>query len=256
MEQKIPDRRGISGSTLKIIAMVAMLIDHIGAALLVRWMKTGAGMVFLPGVSMTIMDHPIYPIYRVFRWIGRIAFPIFIFLMVEGLHYTGNRWKYVARMFAFAVLSEIPFDLAFNGRWCDFFYQNIFFTLLIGLLACIGLDAICKKCTGVAKFFCMLAVIGLSAGLAEVIHTDYGAMGIVCIVVIFLCRGNRKEQMLLGCTVFAYEITAPLAFVPIYFYNGKRGLKLKYFFYAFYPLHLFVIWLVAVKMGLGDMKVV
>ena len=64
-------------------------------------------------------------------------------------------------------------------------------------------------------------------------------------------RRKKPLQIAAGCLVFLWEVTAPLAFIPIAFYNGKRGLKMKYFFYAFYPVHLFLIWLVCLLMGMG-----
>ena len=116
-------QKGLSGSTLKLIAIITMLIDHIGAAVIARLLIAGQGSEML------------YKIYYAMRAVGRVAFPIFCFLLVEGFFYTGSRKKYALRLFGFALLSEIPFDLAFSGKILEFGYQNVFFTLLIGLLS-------------------------------------------------------------------------------------------------------------------------
>ena len=107
-------QKGLSGSTLKLIAIITMLIDHIGAAVIARLLIAGQGSEML------------YKIYYAMRAVGRVAFPIFCFLLVEGFFYTGSRKKYALRLFGFALLSEIPFDLAFSGKILEFGYQNVF----------------------------------------------------------------------------------------------------------------------------------
>lgn len=108
--------KNVTGSTLKIIAIVTMLIDHTAAVLLHNNM--------------------------IMRAIGRIAFPIFIFLLIEGAIHTKSKLKYALRLSLFALLSEIPFDLAFNGGAFYFGYQNVFFTLAIGMFMIIGFDLV------------------------------------------------------------------------------------------------------------------
>ena len=93
---------------LKCIAIITMLIDHIGAVL--------------------------FPENLVLRYIGRISFPIFCFLLAEGFYHTKNVKKYMMRLAVFAVLSEIPYDLAFRNTYIEFTRQNVFFTLLIGVV--------------------------------------------------------------------------------------------------------------------------
>lgn len=233
------NKRGISGSTLKIIALITMLIDHVAATVLAR-------IILVNGY-----DEAVYNCYTVMRKIGRIAFPIFIFLMIEGFSKTSSRRKYLLRMAVFAVISEIPFDLAFSAKVLEFSYQNIFFTLLIGMLVMWTFDYIGKKEWNVwvqLALYLLVFVVGME--LAEIMHTDYGAKGIMCIVAIYLFRWNRMLQLVAGSVSFLWEIPAPLAFIPIAFYNGKRGLKLKYIFYVFYPLHLIILYLICMAMGI------
>ncbi len=257
-------KKGISGSTLKIIALVTMLIDHFGAIILGRMMdQRGIYEILNSADATTVLKWMgeyggLFLVYTILRFIGRVAFPIFIFLMVEGFARTRNKWKYLLRMLLFAVLSEIPFDLALRNQVLEFTYQNIFFTLAIGLLAMIICEYIEKhvwsKNTIGSKLLAVIftaAVIVAAMVLAEVIASDYGWSGIACIMAIFLFRKNKVFQIVAGCIAFIWEFTAPLAFIPIAFYNGKRGLKLKYFFYAFYPVHLLILYVISVLCGLG-----
>lgn len=125
--EKVIAKSGISGSTLKLIAIFTMLIDHTAATVILQMINNGIG-------GQTLID-----IYWVMRSIGRMAFPVFCFLLVEVQIYT-QQGKYAARMFIFALISEIPFDLAINNTVLEFKSNNVFFTLLLGLLAITVLD--------------------------------------------------------------------------------------------------------------------
>ena len=256
MEQK---SRGISGSTLKLIAVVTMLIDHVGAVVVWRMILFNAD---TNGMEGMIPYDRLTQIYMIMRYIGRIAFPIYCFLLVEGFQKTRNKTKYALRLGVFALVSEIPFDLALSSRVLEFDYQNVFFTLFIGLLTMIvmeeaqsRLESAAGSKTGgtlmIAQSLLKLVILAAGALLAEALHTDYGAMGVICILVLYLFRGNKAAQITAGCCAFLWERTAPLAFIPIGFYNGKRGLKLKYFFYLFYPLHLLILYLLCVALGIS-----
>ena len=138
------ERSGISGSTLKIIAIVTMLIDHIGASVLGRLLQTHGinelNVADISALTQWMSDNSVlFWSYTIMRMIGRVAFPIFCFLLIQGFLHTHDVKKYAARLFAFALISELPFDLAFKGK-IDFSYQNVFFTLFIGLMTMIPLD--------------------------------------------------------------------------------------------------------------------
>lgn len=206
--------RGLSGSTLKLIAVISMLIDHTGAVLL-----TGS------------------PYYSLCRTLGRLAFPIFCFLLVEGYVHTHDVKKYASRLAVFALLSEIPFDLAISGNMFNPYYQNVFFTLVLGLATLYGMD---RAADAQGRVIAVLA--GMAA--AALLRTDYSWKGVLAVAVLYQTRENRLWQSIAGALMFCWEPPAMAAFVPLYFYNGKRGIPLKYLFYLFYPGHLLVLVLI------------
>lgn len=248
------NRKGLSGSTLKLIAMIIMLIDHVGATILYRMMLERGVANGIPG---KVLADELYYVYGVMRDIGRLAFPIYCFLLIEGFEKTGSKARYALRLMVFAFVSEIPFDLAFNNQILEFSYQNIFFTLLIGLLGMLVIDRVEKeKGFGIYSFLAGLFITVIAAGIGEILGTDYGAKGVLAIMLMYLFRRNKWAQTLVGCLAFLWETTAPLAFLLLWFYNGRRGLKLKYVFYIFYPLHLLVLYGICLFMGLGGYPMV
>lgn len=227
MEEVVLKKKGISGSTLKLIAIITMLIDHIGASTLVAYMY------FHPEASSEW-----WSVYTIMRRIGRIAFPIFIFLLIEGFYHTRNRFKYARNLFIFGVLSEIPFDLAFSATLFDWEYQNVMFTLLLGFITMWVDDSVGTDFMAYVKsILCFV----LCAGIAYYAQTDYGFFGVVAIYVLYQCRKYKQLFNLTGILLFSWETTAPIAFLFTSFYNGKRGISLKYLFYLFYPVHLLLL---------------
>ena len=226
---------GISGSTLKLIAIFSMLIDHAGATVIrTIWQS--------PVTSSSVSQSQLWSeIYKASRSIGRIAFPIFCFLIVEGFLHTRNVWRYARRLFLFSLISEIPFDLALKGSWYFPEKQNVYFTLLIGLLVLIGLRFFLESPHRLLHWLWPLVLIaGMYA--AFWIDTDYNYKGVFLIAVLYLLRRERFVQCI-GCAVsVAWEMPAPIAAIPICLYNGTRGRQMKYFFYWFYPVHLLVLY--------------
>lgn len=251
--------RGISGSTLKLIAMVTMLIDHVAATILVRIMQQQGLEMYIMGGS----TEPISILYTVMRLIGRLAFPIFVFLLIEGLEHTRNQWNYLLRLVLFAIVSELPFDFAMNldmeqimaGQLLEWGSQNVFFTLSIGLFAMIGIKAV--QAAEIPLWIQIIGEIGIAAVAmlaAYFLHTDYGEIGVLAIVVMYLLRKQRIAGVIAVCWILVFssvlELTALFALVPIVKYNGTRGWKLKWLFYIFYPMHLLILWLICWKMGI------
>lgn len=253
MEQTTEQKRfGLSGSTLKIIAMATMLIDHIGAAVLLRYILD-----MQSHISSIEQYNQLVTLYRVLRGIGRISFPIYCFLLVEGFQKTRNLKRYILRLGIFAVIAEVPFDLCFTSQIFSLSHQSVMLTLLVGVITMWGVSLLERHVKN--RMLLILggaAVIALGAGAAELMNTDYGYLGIMCILVLYALRRVKWVQIAGGCLVFLWEIWAPFAFIPVAFYNGKRGLRLKYVFYLFYPLHLLLLYLICVLMGLGDIPAV
>ena len=118
-------RIGLTGSTLKLIAIVTMFIDHVGAAIVARILLQYRADIPVITAICGVMDyHTLYVVYMTLRTIGRIAFPIFCFLLVEGFLHTRDSRKYAMRLGIFALVSEIPFDLAFSSALLEFEYQH------------------------------------------------------------------------------------------------------------------------------------
>lgn len=256
----IQEKRGIAGSTIKMIAIITMLIDHTAAVVLKR-------MIVEQNLSIAMTMGPMEPIvslYYVMRLIGRLGFPIFIFLLTEGLEHTRNQWKYLLRLFLFALVSEIPFDFAFNlsqeqiasGQILEFTYQNVFFTLTIGLAAIIGIKAIQgTELQPVLKVLLNIGITIVGMALGFLLQTDYDAIGVLAIVMMYLLRQRKTLAVFTTCLVLMFssslEISAFLVLLPIGTYNGKRGWNLKWVFYVFYPAHLLILWLICFGMGIA-----
>ena len=230
-----------SGTALKTIACITMLVDHIGASCIEAGILT-------PGLDVgalsqdTLSAYPLYRLDMVLRFTGRLAFPLFCFLLVEGFIHTHNVKRYVQRLLLFGLLSEVPFDLAFFRTPFAPQHQNVYWTLALGVLAMAGLRHF-EKPDGTASVKSLLCV-GACALTAFLASTDYHAIGVLIICTLYLARADRKRQCLAGAVLFLFELTAPLAFVLVWFYNGQRGAcspLLKKAFYWFYPVHLLVL---------------
>ena len=231
-------KRGLTGSTLKTIALFSMLIDHFTAVFEWGSMHTGS-MLFT------------YEEYYFLRGVGRLAFPIYCFLLVEGYVHTRNVAKYLVRLFLFGLVSEIPFDLAFRHTFLVWSYQNVYFTLFLGLLAVTMWDFITKKdprhC-GMGRILLALSAIAFIAFLGRVGNTDYGEWGVLTISALYIFRSSEwlRDLFSAGALLMASRLEAVgfVEYVLFHFYNGERGRQPKYFFYLFYPVHLLLLVLI------------
>ncbi|MCI8598340.1 MAG: conjugal transfer protein TraX [Lachnospiraceae bacterium] len=236
----IPPKKPFYGSTLKWIAIGTMFIDHIGACLLEVFVMNVYGNSPLAGQIDNLMFW--YEIDRGLRLVGRIAFPIFCFLLVVGALHTRNLNKYMGRLAVFAFISEIPFDLAFHNQLFYWGSQNVYFTLLIGLGAIWILKNEKHK-----SLWGMIGLVFLVLG-AQYCKTDYGAVGVLVIIFMYVFRDYPWLRCLASVGTLVglstLEIPAVLAFGGIALYNGERGRQPRYFFYAFYPIHLLLLWII------------
>ena len=210
-----------------MIAVITMLIDHTAASILERMLQI---MPAWGPITMANWDNW-YRLDVILRGIGRMAFPIYCFLLVEGFIYTHSKAKYALRLFIFALISEIPFDMALFKSYWDMSHNNVFFTLWIGLLTIWATDFV-------------------------MVHMAYGMSGICAIYVLYMLRNQRQvgfatAVVLLGIMSGTLELLALLMLIPMHFYNGTRGKQHKYFFYAFYPVHLLFLAIICQLIGLG-----
>lgn len=189
------------------------------------------------------LDHTgavLYPSQIWLRCLGRIAFPIFCFLIVEGFFHTRDVRRYMGRLGVFALISEIPYDLAFRGVPLEYAHQNVFFTLLIG----IGMMVLLER----NREWPVKAVILLLAmWLAVLIRSDYNFRGVLLIFVFYIFHESRWLAVTAGgLWNFLYQGVIQkygvLSVLPLALYNGERGRKMKYFFYIFYPVHLLLLY--------------
>lgn len=234
--EKFKSYQRLSAGTLKMIAIVTMLIDHFAAGVYAELYSKGYFIKW--GMTETAAD-----IYYICRGIGRFAFPVFCFLLVEGFFYTKSRVKYLRNLVIFALVSEVPFDLLL-GEKIGFDGQNVFFTLAIALCTVWGITKVKEKFSDepTVSFFLQGTVILAGCLLAFVLKTDYSYYGIVLAVIFYYYRKNRILACLVGYIWFLFEPWCFPAFIALLFYNGKRGIQLKYFFYAFYPAHLLLLY--------------
>lgn len=201
----------MTGFQLKLLAMLAMTADHIGA-------------VFFPEIPLL-------------RWIGRLAMPVLCFFIGEGLRHTRSPRRYLLRLTGFALLSELPFDLAFYGG-IEWGHQNVYFTLALGLLALWAIQS--RDMEG--------WLLALTAALvAELLGCDYGMYGVLLILLLDRFHSARSEQLagaaLLNLAFFGLQTqTLSLIALPLlWLYNGKRGRDDRRLFYLYYPAHLCVL---------------
>lgn len=240
----------MTGSKLKWIATLSMLIDHFGVVIVWPFILANPT---LHGTENHLNATGLVVLYEMMRLIGRIAFPIFIFLLIQGFSHTHNRITYLVRVLVFAIISELPFDLAFNlssqdikeGRLIEFDRQNVFFTLAIGLFSIIVIDAVLNLCKDENIRAMSVAFVGIaSLGLAYVLQGDYKVMGVLAIMLAYAFRQSIAKEMLVCILVLSVaSVTEVFALAGLPFvlkYNGQRGKANKWFFYVFYPAHLLV----------------
>lgn len=219
---------------LKITAIALMVIDHIG-------------LFFFPHIFLL-------------RVIGRLAFPLFAWLIANGAHYSKNMTRYLNRLFMFAMISQIPYYLAFHIVDHNFWSLNILFTLFFGLLAIYGI----QKTPDKKKWVVIIVLCTLAA---ELLRTDYGAMGVLVIVAFYLFFANKKYLVISQIGIFLFflcvqcvllwyhatiretvsdsviELFGLFSLVFIFFYNKEEGPKVTYFFYVFYCMQYIVVYL-------------
>lgn len=205
---------GLNSYQLKMIALTTMIIDH-------------TGIVFFPD-DMHL------------RIIGRIAFILYAFMLAEGAHYTRNIDKYIIRLFIWAIISEIPFDLAIHSKIFDWSKQNIFFLLFLAVLSL-------KYYKRTGNIFYKIIIICITMAVAHILKLDYSWYGIAVIYTFYILKNLNAKYFATGILsllgsikIFAFQLFAPIGFIPILLYNGKIGKPTGRIYYSYYALHLLV----------------
>lgn len=223
---------GISANGLKYLALILMITDHIGAVL--------------------------FPEIRILRYIGRLSFPIYCFLITEGFLHTRNVYKYGLRLLIFALMSEVPFDLAVYGKIFEERAQNVFFTLFLGLLALYFIEFFETKAIKMtAVIICIYVAIAINA--------DYTYLGILMILFFYIFRENVILMVLsvfvinfyFGLSGTGSQKYAALSIFILFMYSGKKKYSNadknekkkinQMIFYAIYPIHLLMLYFIKVK---------
>ena len=222
----------ISGSNLKLLAIIFMTIDHVACFLYPNdWLD----------ITLVNIGSRNINIYFLMRAIGRMAFPIFSFLIVEGFIHTSNRFKYGKNLLIFALLSEIPWNLVHQNT-IYFPTQNIFFTLFLGYLCINAIELYNNN-----KFKLSITLVSLLI-ISILLKADYRCTGIGIIMLMYILRTNRILMSIIGTCLLPSKWIGGLSFIFINLYNGKRGFVkntiIKYSFYLFYPIHLLIIWII------------
>lgn len=250
---------------LKMLAMGTMFIDHAAVAIIYN-------------TGLNEMSPLLGNIGTAMRLVGRMAFPLYAFLLVQGFLWTRSWKSYMARMLLLAFVSEIPFNLVAAGVIRNPHEQNTTMTLLIGLICMKILEMLeqkfqltidvsspgqnensyhrfSRKFLGIVLM--VWAVVG-SMLASELIHGDYGAAGVLLIVALYLFRHRPVEQVEIGCLVivliYGFRLDVLFAWIAFFFisrYNGERGRRLGLFPYVFYPAHLLVVWLAGVMIAMA-----
>ena len=210
-------------------------------------------------ISMCL-DHVKYAIPETRGWItiylGRIAFPLYAFLAVEGYIHTSNIERYIKRLLSFGIISQIPFMFlrTLVGEWM---MLNIMFTLLFGLVAISVFDKLGKK------YYLSIPIVFLFIFMGEVLNVDYGWYGVATVFLFYLCRNHKYYRIItfsILTLLFYYErifynysffyimmyVSVIFSTIIMLFYNGELGKKTNKFYYWFYPAHMIVLYLLSI----------
>lgn len=242
---RIESFKGISSFTLHILAMLFMLCDHLWATL--------------------------FPAAEWLTCIGRLAFPIFAFMIAEGYSHTSNLRRYVLRILIFAAISEVPFDLFYGGSVFYPFHQNVLWTFLIALLSIILIEKAQKRKNRVLGWVLTAFIVLLSFAVGTLAMVDYFGAGVLTVLVFYFFRKRKwwcfaaqliclaviniwiLEGLYYTITIAGHEFQivqqgfALLSLIPIWLYKGEQGHRskpFKYFCYGFYPIHLIVLYII------------
>lgn len=216
-----------NGAQLKYLAFVSMLIDHVNNAL-VTPMLNGEG--FLLHLS------------NLFSILGRIAFPLFVFFIVEGFFKTRSRKSYLTTLLIFGVISEVPFDMFTSKTFFDPYWNNMMFTLTLCLIAIWLIDSLKEKLPNQVAWYVVSIILVILFGLLAMgLSLDYDYHAILVAYLFYIFYDKPLLGAGLGYLSIIKEVYSFLGFAMTLTYNGQRGKQYKWLNYAFYPVHILIL---------------
>ncbi len=230
-------RRTFNLDTIKIVAIITMVIDHLAHNIL-----------YINGFMFRFPA--LVPLYYVMRFIGRISFPLFSFCLIQGYIYTRNFNRYLLRLTILAVVSIIPYNLCAFGTPFEFNAVTSVLLFVIALIILKFSDRVTERFgkRSAAAVLLSLAVTAAGCFLAQVLKIDYGAFGLLFILCLYWFRNDFPSMLVIaGICIYISEgfafsgIGAWIAFFFMYRYNGEKGKNFGYMPYVFYPVHMLVI---------------
>lgn len=217
----------LSGAQLKYIAFISMLIDHTNNALITPMLNGKGALLYISNA---------------FSIIGRIAFPIFMFFLIEGFFKTRSRKKYLASLLIFGLISEVPFDMFVSRTFFEPNWNNMMFTLSLCLGVIWLIDSLRAKLKSTLLWFiASLPILGISCFIATWLSLDYDYHAILVAYIFYIFRQKPIIGAGLGYISIIKELWSILGFGLTLTYNGERGNQYKWLNYAFYPVHLLIL---------------
>lgn len=229
----------LSGAGLKLIAIISMLADHVNKALIYPYLESNHG--FLAFIS------------DVFDIIGRIAFPLFCFMLVEGYFKTRNRKKYLLNLLLFGVISEIPFDMFTTASFFNMNWNNVMFTLALVLVTVWIIDTLKEKMQKRSKalwYLVSILIVLVMCIVSMSLSLDYEHHAILIGYFFYLFHDMPVFAIPFGYASMFKEPWALLGFGLTLTYNGERGKQHKMLYYWFYPVHLLILGLLRLYLGI------
>ena len=229
----------LSGADLKLIAIISMLADHVNKALIYPYLESNHG--FLAFIS------------DVFDIIGRIAFPLFCFMLVEGYFKTRNRKKYLLNLLLFGVISEVPFDMFTTASFFNMNWNNVMFTLALVLVTVWIIDTLKEKMQKRPKalwYLVSILIVLVMCIVSMSLSLDYEHHAILIGYFFYLFHDMPVFAIPFGYASMFKEPWALLGFGLTLTYNGERGKQHKMLYYWFYPVHLLILGLLRLYLGI------
>ena len=223
-QEKLKKFQIFNGAQLKYLAFISMLIDHVNNALITPYLDGTGFLLYLSNI---------------FSVLGRIAFPIFVFFIVEGFFKTDSRKKYLMALLIFGVISEVPFDMFTSKTFFSPYWNNILFTLALCLVTIWIIDTLKEKIYNKILWYVVsVVIVGIFGFLAMELSLDYDYHAIV---VAYIFYDKPILGAGLGYLSIIKELYSFIGFAMTLTYNGERGKQYRWINYFFYPVHLLIL---------------